>query len=74
MRRRKIQKLMEVWQIVELRDGCIYKTRYTGKDEWVDAGKEFSAPEGLQYVNKSTSYDGETIRSVLDDEPLTKGE
>lgn len=44
--------LREVWKITEYRNGCIFKTEYTGEDRWV--GEHEKPANGYQFVSFST--------------------
>jgi len=62
MSARIVEMLYEVWEVTQWKDGCVYRTRNTGKTEW----RERSQPrtEGnLQYVSMSSDFEGTTIRS-----------
>jgi hypothetical protein len=59
----KVEVLVEVWEITEYKDGCIYKTKYVC-DEWVPMENRDKAPKGFVHASKSTSFTGPTIRRV----------
>ena len=54
-----MEKLVELFEVTEWRGGAVYRTEYV-RDEWVDV--DARAPEGFVYANKSTSYEGRTLR------------
>lgn len=58
-----MEQLFEIWEITEMKDGCVYKTRNTGETRWVPFGEKPS--EGTLYVVMSSSYTGPTIRKLL---------
>lgn len=55
-----VEVLYELHRVTEWRNGAIYKTEYV-EDVWVP--HDAVAPEGTLYVAKSSSYQGQTIRS-----------
>ena len=55
-----MEQLFEIWEITEMKDGCVYKTHNTGETRWVPFGEKPS--EGTLYVAMSSSYTGPTIR------------
>ena len=46
-----VEQLKELWEITEMRDGCVYKTRNTGETVWVADGEK--ASEGFIFVSIS---------------------
>lgn len=59
--------LLEVWEVTEWKNGCIFKTRYV-EDVWVPfdpvtfvAHRHPEYPNKL-YVPKSSDYEGPTFR------------
>ena len=35
MATKRLCSLYEVWEIVEMKDDCVYRTRYTGRNVWI---------------------------------------
>lgn len=58
---RVTEYLRELWRIAEYRGGAIYRSVYL-HDVWVTEVDLRNPPAEHQYVVKSTSFTGETIR------------
>ena len=59
--------LRELWEITEMRDGCVFRTRYV-RDVWVPMSWRDRCPLADHlFASKSTSYDGRTIRWATGD-------
>lgn len=61
-----LEYLRELYRIVERRQGAVYRTAYI-RDVWVTSADLLNPPEDCQYVAKSTSFTGPTIRRVQDE-------
>lgn len=61
MKQKEYQTLVEVYKILEYKDGCVYKTESQGH-KFVKIGA--IPPKGYQYISPSTKYKGDTYRTV----------
>jgi hypothetical protein len=58
-----VETLQELWRIVEMRNGCVFRTEYV-EDVWVPLGEK-KAPDGFQYSPLSSSREQEMINNGL---------
>jgi hypothetical protein len=50
-----LEKLVEVFEITEWREGAVFKTRSLGL-RWVDFDEKYRSPEGFIYASVSTEW------------------
>lgn len=58
---KQTQCLIEVYRIVEYKNGDVFKTEYV-EDRWVPIVWE--CPDGFTFAPKSNDYMGQTLRTV----------
>mgnify|MGYP007046720456 CR=1 FL=1 len=56
-----IESLVEIWEITEMRNGAVFRTRNTGETRWVEIGEK--PEQGILFVTISDPK-VKTIRSV----------
>ena len=56
-----VERLCELWRILEMRDGCVYKTEFV-EEVWTS---EKVAPQGFTYVSLSTERDMELCKAGI---------